>query len=133
MARSWLGSVSPPSERKVRQVSSDSLGSMESFETWLLRRVAQAVEAGEIPAALLAELQAEIETARERPQEEGHAEAVQDITARLDIPLEQAEKSLNTIEALPTVTRELLMRYIVEAWLEGERRAYRASCKTHVL
>jgi hypothetical protein len=30
------------------------------FETWLLRRVAQAVEAGEVPASLLTELQAEL-------------------------------------------------------------------------
>jgi len=36
---------------------------METFETWLLRRVAQAVEAGEVPEALLMELQAEIEAA----------------------------------------------------------------------
>ena len=94
---------------------------MEAFEPWLLRRVAQAVEAGEVPAALLAELQAEIEAARETSQEEGHAEAVQDIAARLDLPLEQAEKHLAAIDALPTVTRMLLLRRIAEAWLEGQR------------
>ncbi len=36
----------------------------DSFESWLLRRVAQAVEAGEVPEALLTELQAELEAAQ---------------------------------------------------------------------
>ena len=98
---------------------------MEPFESWLLHRVAQAVEAGEVSADLLTGLQAEIETARARPQEEAHAEAVQDIAARLEIPLEEAEKSLTGIEALPTVTREVLLRRFVEVWLEGQVRAHR--------
>ncbi len=37
---------------------------MDSFEAWLLRRVAQAVESGGVPEALLMELQAEIEAAQ---------------------------------------------------------------------
>ncbi len=82
-----------------------------------------------MPAALLMDLLAACEAAREKPLAEGHAETVQDIAARLDLTLEQAEKSLTAIEALPTVTRELLMRRIVEEWLEGQRRAYR-SCRT---
>jgi len=40
----------------------------ETFELRLLRRVAQAVEAGEAPASLLAELQAELEAAKQRPR-----------------------------------------------------------------
>ncbi len=97
---------------------------MDPFEPWLLRRVAQAVEAGEFPAALLTELQAEIEAARDRPQEESHAEAVRDLAAQLGIPLAEAERALAAIEAQPTVTRELLMRRIVEAWLEGHRKEW---------
>ena len=46
---------------------------MDSFETWLLRRVAHAVEAGEVPAELLTELHSELTAARARPQEERHA------------------------------------------------------------
>jgi hypothetical protein len=104
-------------------VGNDTPAPIEPFETWLLRRVAKAVEAGEVSAALLAELQAEIETAKEKPQEEGHAEAVHDIAARLDIPLGQAKKSLAAIDALPTVTREFLLRRFVEAWLGGQPKA----------
>ncbi len=97
---------------------------MNTFESWLLHRVAQAVEAGEVPAALLADLQAEIETARERSQEASHAEAVRDLAERLGIPVAEADRALAAIEAQPTVTRELLMRRIAEVWLEGQRTAW---------
>ncbi len=97
---------------------------MEPFETWLFRRVAQAVEGGEVPAHLLTELEAAMEEARDRPQEESHAEAVRDLAAQLGIPLAEAERALAGLEAQPTVTRELLMRRIAEAWLEGQRRGY---------
>jgi hypothetical protein len=105
-------------------MSSDRPEPLEAFAAWLLRRVAQAVEAGEVPGSLLTELQAEIEAARARPHKEGHAEAVRDIAARLEIPLEQAEKSLTALEAQPTVTRELLMRRVAEAWLKGQGEAW---------
>ncbi len=97
---------------------------MEPFESWLLRLVAQAVESGEVPEALLTELQAEIEAAKERPQEEGHAAAIRQIASLAGVDPEKAAEVLATMEAQPTVTRELLMRRIAEAWLEGQRRAY---------
>ena len=99
---------------------------LETFEPWLLHRVAQAVEAGEVSADLLTELRAEIDAARERPQEEGHAAAIQHVADLAGVPEEEAAKSLAAIEAQPSVTRELLMRRIAEAWLEGQRKAYRA-------
>jgi hypothetical protein len=99
---------------------------LEAFESWFLRRVARSVEAGGVSAVLLTALQTEVEPVRERSQEEGRAEAVQAIAARLDIPREQAEKSLGAIEVLPTVTRELQLRRFVEAWLEGQREARRS-------
>jgi len=98
---------------------------MEAFERWLLRRVAQAVEGGEVSVALLAELRAEIEAARELPQEVGHAAAVRQIADLAGVSETQAAESLAPIEALPSVTRELLMRRFAEAWLEGQRKAYR--------
>ena len=100
---------------------------MDAFESWLLRRVAQAVEAGEVPATLLGELQAEIKTARERPQEESHAAAVRHIADLAAVNQERVAEALAGIEAQPRVTRELLMRQIAEAWLEGQRRANRGS------
>jgi DNA-directed RNA polymerase specialized sigma subunit len=91
-----------------------------TFEAWLLLRVAQAVESGEVPAALLTELQAGFEAARERPQEESHAEAVRDIAENLGIPEEEVERGLAAIDAQPSVTRELLMRRIAEAYRTAE-------------
>jgi hypothetical protein len=93
----------------------------EGFETWLLRRVAQAVEAGEVPAELVTELQSELAAARERPQEEGRAAAIRQIADLADVDREKAAEVLASIEAQPTITRELLMRRIAKAWLEGQR------------
>ena len=88
---------------------------LDTFEPWLLHRVAQAVEAGEVPASLLTELQTEIQAAKGRPQAEGHAAAVQQIADLADVDREKAAEALASIEAQPTVTRELLMRRIAEA------------------
>ncbi len=106
-------------------MTEDPAGSIKSFQTWLLRRVAQAVEGGEVPEALLTELQAELEAAKERPQKEGHAAAIRQIADLAGVDLEKAAEVLTTMEAHPTVTRELFMRRIAEAWLEGRRRACR--------
>ncbi len=97
---------------------------MDTFETWLLRHVAHAVEAGEVPANLLAELSAEFEASREKPPEQSHSDAAQDIAAEVQMPIEKVEAGLAALEAQPRVIRELLMRRIAEAWLEGQRKAY---------
>jgi hypothetical protein len=52
-------------------VGAEAFEPLEGFETWLRRRVAQAVEGGELPEALLTDLHAEIAAAKERPQPEG--------------------------------------------------------------
>jgi len=106
-------------------VGSEAPGPMESFETWFLRRVTQAVEAGDVAADLLMELQREIKAAKSASQEEGHARAVRDVAERLGIPVEQVEEALDALEAQPSVTRELFMRRTAEGWLEGQREAYR--------
>lgn len=105
---------------------------MEPFEIWLLRRVAQDVETWEVRADLLTELMGEIEAAKDRPQEESHAEAVRDITEGLGIPLTEAERALAALEPQPTVTREILMRRIADAWLEGHWRAWGLRRKTDI-
>ncbi len=98
----------------------------ESFLTWLLRRVAQAVEPREVPPELLTGRQGESEAAKDRPQEASHAEAIRQIAELAAVSQAQAAEVLASIEAQaqPPVTRELLMRRIAETWLEGQRRAY---------
>ena len=112
MGRSWRRSSA---SAWGKPVGSEAQNPVDTFETWLLRRVVRAVEAGKVSADLLTELRTEMEAAREISQEEGHALAVQDIAERLGLPVDQAQ---------PTVTRELLLRHIVEGWLVGQLKAY---------
>jgi len=76
---------------------------MESFEAWLVRRVAQAVEAGEVPADLLAELRAEFEASRGKPPEQSETDAVRGIAVQLQMPVENVEVGLAALEAQPRV------------------------------
>ena len=98
----------------------------DAFATWLLHRVAQAVEARQVPADLLAELRTKMEGAKDLPQEEGHALAVQDIAERVGLSEDRVEKMLEALEAQPAVTQELVLRRFVEAWLAQQRERYRA-------
>ena len=111
-------------------MASPSPEPVESFESWLRRRVAQAVEADEVPADLLAELQAEFEASREKPREQSQAEAVQDIAGELQMPMEKVEAGLASLEAQPRVIREVVLRQIAEKWLEAQRKAYRRQRNT---
>ena len=96
-----------------------------SDESWLLSRVAQAIEAGEVPADLLSELQAEFETSREKPPEQSQADAVQDIAIELQMPVEKVEAGLAALEVQPLVVREVLIRRIAEKRLEAKRTPQR--------
>ena len=104
----------------------DPTAPTEAFETWLLRRVAQAVEAGEVSADLLTEIQSEIEAAWDRPQAQSQADAVQDIAVELQMPIETVEAGLAALETQPRVIREVVVRRIAKAWLEGQREARRS-------
>ncbi len=88
---------------------------MDSFDSWLLRLVAQAVEAGEVPAVLLRDLQAEIEAARERPAAASHDAAIRHVAEIAEVDEAQEREVLEAIEGQPTVTPELLMRQLAEA------------------
>ena len=104
-------------------MESDAPHELEEFEAWLMCRVAQAVEVGEIPADLLAGLEAEFDTSREKSPEQSHSDAAHDISVELQMPIEKVEAGLAALEAQPRVIRELLMRRLAERWLEGQRAA----------
>ncbi len=63
-------------------MTADPADPMERFLTWLLRRGAQAVEVGEVPADLLADLQGEFAASREESPEQSCADAVRDIAVK---------------------------------------------------
>ncbi len=75
-------------------------------------------------ADLRADLQAEIETARERPQEEGHTAAIRQIADIVGISEERAAGVVAAIEAETMLVRQRLLRRFAEGWIEGQRRAY---------
>ncbi|MFI5342340.1 MAG: hypothetical protein ACHQ7N_21215 [Candidatus Methylomirabilales bacterium] len=106
-------------------MAGDKVGPLGDFESCLLHRVGQAVEAGEVPADPLTELQAEIEAAKETPQEGGEAAAIWQITNRVGISEERAAKAQAAIEAGSIVARQRLGRGIAEAWLTGHQETYR--------
>ena len=68
-------------------------------------------------ADLLTELHAEIAETRARPPEERHALALMELAERVNLPVDRLTELLATLEAQPSVTRELLLRRFVEAWL----------------
>jgi hypothetical protein len=98
----------------------------EPFETWLLRRVAEAVEGAEVSADLLTELQAEMAEARERPAEARDALALMDLAERINLPVDELTELLATVQAQPPAVRERFLRRFVEAWLIQQREAYDA-------
>jgi hypothetical protein len=108
-------------------MTADPADLRESFRTWLLRRVAQAVEAGEVPA-LLADLQPEFEASRaklrSKAPEQSQTEAIRDIAVELGMPVEKVDAGLAALEGQPCVVREALMRRIPEAGLAGQWRAH---------
>lgn len=100
----------------------DPEDAMAGFAAWLCRRVVTAVEAGEIPADLLAELVAELEAARERSHDEGQAAALDVIVERLGQPLEEAASQHAHLEVQTEAVRLSLLQRIAEAWLQGQRK-----------
>jgi hypothetical protein len=106
-------------------VPDESVTPLESFETWLLQRVAQAVEEGEVSADLVLELRNAITDAQDRSPGEGHAVAVQDVADRLGISADQAAQSLENLERLPLATREAFLRRVADMWLTEQAALYR--------
>ncbi len=101
----------------------DELEPQEHFESWLLHRVAQAVEAREVSSDLLTELRDGFEAARKKPPEVSMAEAVRTFAEIAEVSHKRAEQMLASLETLPAVTRDIFLRRVAEAWLEAQRKA----------
>ena len=101
-------------------------GATEPFETWLLHRVAEAVEGDEVSGDLLTDLHAAIAEARARPPEARDALALMELAERVNLPVDHLTELLAALEAQPTVARERFLRRFVEAWLVHQREAYDA-------
>jgi len=98
----------------------------DAFATWLLHRVAEAVEGNEVSADLLTDLHAAMVDARSRSPEARDALALMDLAERVNLPVDELSELLATLEAQPTVVRERFLRRFVEAWLMQQRELYDA-------
>ena len=98
----------------------------EPFETWLLHRVAAAVEGAEVSASLLTDLHAAIAEVRAQPPEARDSLAVMELAERVNIPADELSDLLATLEAQPIEARERFLRRFVEAWLVQQRELYDA-------
>ena len=98
----------------------------DTFETWLLHRVTEAVENREVSATLLTDLHAAMAEAYAQPPEAREALALMDLAERVNLPVDQLTELLATLHAQPTVVRERFLCRFVEAWLVHQREAYEA-------
>jgi hypothetical protein len=98
-----------------------TLETTEPFDVWLLRRIRMAEEAGEVPGGLLTELQGKLQAVEQQGEDAGQAVVVQQVADLAGIDWKLAAEVLDTIEAQRTVTGEMLMCRITEAWLESQR------------
>lgn len=96
------------------------------LEQWIRQRVTQAVEAGDVPAELLAELGENLEATRTLPPEQRGRETVQALADALGLPAEQAAEALRAFNGLPAEAQDFALRRLVEAWLVWQGRAYKS-------
>jgi len=82
----------------------------EPFETWLLHRVAEAVEGNEVSTTLLTDPHEAIAEVRARPPEARDARALMDLAERVNLPVDDLTELLATLQAQPTAVRERFLR-----------------------
>lgn len=98
----------------------------DPFETWMLHRVAEAVEGREVSVTLLTDLHTAITEVHARPPEARDGPALMDLAERVHISVDELTDLLATLEAQPIEARERFLRGFVEAWLVQQREAYDA-------
>jgi hypothetical protein len=101
--------------------------SSDVFEMWLLGRVAEAVEAGEVSGDLLVELEGELGASCTHLPACGHASAIRSVVDLLGIDPASAGSQNGRMAAQET-SREQLLRDVAEGWLAEHRKAYRRHC-----
>ena len=89
---------------------------MPSIVTWLLQRVARAVEARVVSAELLTDLQTAISEARARLSHERHALAGQELAERFSLSVDTLQEWLAALERQPKRSESLaITRQMSEA------------------
>ncbi len=105
-------------------VSEEAPSAAEPFERWFPRRVAEAVQRGEVPEVVLSRVRAMLNAGDDASAELPRIAAVCEIADLAGIPPGQAAAVFGALQQLPGVAQERLARRIAEAWLEGQRRQH---------
>jgi DNA-binding response OmpR family regulator len=114
-----------PHRREFQTVEDRGADPVGPFGPWLVRRVAAAVQAGELPGHLLARLRQDLAGAEPTAQVGGDLLSVQEIAELAGVSVAQASETFAALQQVPGVGRERMRRRIAEAWLERQRRLYR--------
>ncbi len=93
-------------------------------ESCLRRRIAQAVEADELPAQLLTDLDTAIAAMRAEPVSARREQTVQFLADVTDLPVATVEQALQAFERGGLQRQERLLQTLLDEWLEAQRRAY---------
>ncbi len=101
----------------------------ESFERWLLHRVAQAVEQEHLSADVLMELRTEMAMGRVRAHEPGPAAALRRIADLLEADHAWDQDAPMGLAFDPEAERERLLREVAESWLVDQTERYRRQWK----
>ena len=107
-------------------MTTDSQPSLNRFAVWLLRRTAEAVEAGEVSEALLREVREELLTQGKAIQFDKRELAVRLLEDLGGVSKEEADAAVKLMQEYPEGMGERFVRWLAEGWLEGHRRAYRS-------
>lgn len=82
----------------------------EPFETWLLQRVARAVEAREVSADLLVDLRTEVAATHERHSGGQHNAAVHELAECLGLSVDRLTEMLSALDGQSNMAREFVLR-----------------------
>jgi hypothetical protein len=103
----------------------DPRAPLDDFEAWLLRRTADAVEAGDVSETLLRQVWNELETPCGEREPDRRESAIRRLLDLGGVSREEAEAAQHMIQEYPEEIRRRFTRWLAEGWLRTHRRAYR--------
>jgi hypothetical protein len=111
------------------RANEEEVMAQESFERWLLHRVARAVEQEDLSADVLMELQREMVMGRVHGPDPGPAAALRRIADLLEADHALDQDAPMDLAFDPEVDRERLLREVAESWLADQTERHRRQWK----
>jgi hypothetical protein len=95
----------------------------QPFANWAQRRIAQAIEAGDLGSDLALRFGAQLAAASSLPTRATREVVVERLAETLAIPLGEASEMLDALERLPSDRQVRSLRQTLHQWLESRLRA----------